>query len=112
MVKIISVFENQKYEFINATNKIKGKYFGTILNYLRDGFIILPTDEHTKKELLVEAQYYQLSGLIDILTSQNIKNIEWNWGSSACSSKIRLQNKIAKVKQDKKSVWRTVLGNK
>jgi hypothetical protein len=49
-----------------------GTHFRHILNYLRDGCIkdgTLPCNEAVLRELLTEAEYYQLSGLVDILTS-------------------------------------------
>ncbi|XP_071090192.1 uncharacterized protein [Haliotis cracherodii] len=49
-----------------------GTHFRYILNYLRDGCIkegILPQNENLWRELLTEAEYYQLSGLVDYLSS-------------------------------------------
>ena len=47
-----------------------GTHFRHILNYLRDGFCnedTLPTDRGILTELLTEAEYYQLSGLVTLL---------------------------------------------
>ena len=47
-----------------------GTHFRYILNYLRDrGFKddMLPSDSDTRKEILMEAEYYQLSGLVALL---------------------------------------------
>ena len=47
-----------------------GTHFRHILNYLRDGFCdeeTLPTDRGIQTELLTEAEYYQLSGLVALL---------------------------------------------
>ena len=47
-----------------------GTHFCYILNYLRDGGSnddMLPTDRDIQKKLLREAEYYQLSGLVDLL---------------------------------------------
>ena len=47
-----------------------GTHFRYILNYLRDGGFnddMLSGDNDTRTELLVEAKYYQLSGLVDLL---------------------------------------------
>ncbi|XP_039271238.1 BTB/POZ domain-containing adapter for CUL3-mediated RhoA degradation protein 3-like [Styela clava] len=41
-----------------------GKHFGTILNYLRDGSIVLPDSRYEIAELLAEAKYYLIQGLI------------------------------------------------
>ncbi|EDO49543.1 predicted protein, partial [Nematostella vectensis] len=44
-----------------------GTHFRHILNYLRDGFLAetFPTDEVILKEIQQEANFYQLTGLID-----------------------------------------------
>ena len=47
-----------------------GTHFRYILNYLRDESFndsMLPTDRDTRTELLMEAEYYQLRGLVDLL---------------------------------------------
>jgi len=49
-----------------------GTHFRIILNYLRDG--TLKTESlklSVAQELLVEAQYYQLDGLVALLTEKN-----------------------------------------
>lgn len=43
-----------------------GKHFGSILGYLRDGFVTLPKSRQGIMELLAEAKYYQIQGLIDL----------------------------------------------
>lgn len=42
-----------------------GKHFGTILNYLRDGSVVLPDSHYEIAELLAEAEYYLIQGLIN-----------------------------------------------
>jgi len=42
-----------------------GKHFGTILNYLRDGVVPLPESRRETEELLAEAKYYLVQGLVD-----------------------------------------------
>uniref|UniRef100_A0A2K5CTJ1 Potassium channel tetramerization domain containing 13 n=1 Tax=Aotus nancymaae TaxID=37293 RepID=A0A2K5CTJ1_AOTNA len=42
-----------------------GRHFGTILNYLRDGSVPLPESTRELGELLGEARYYLVQGLID-----------------------------------------------
>nr|XP_033810686.1 BTB/POZ domain-containing adapter for CUL3-mediated RhoA degradation protein 3 isoform X6 [Geotrypetes seraphini] len=42
-----------------------GKHFGTILNYLRDGAVPLPESRREIEELLAEAKYYLVQGLVD-----------------------------------------------
>ena len=47
-----------------------GTHFRHILNYLRDGCIkegTLPCNETVLRELLTEAEYFQLSGLTEII---------------------------------------------
>ncbi|XP_068727381.1 uncharacterized protein [Montipora capricornis] len=44
-----------------------GKLFRYILNYLRDGDLHLPDDKITGQELLKEAKFYQVQGIIDLL---------------------------------------------
>ncbi|EIE19080.1 hypothetical protein COCSUDRAFT_44861 [Coccomyxa subellipsoidea C-169] len=39
------------------------KHFGLILNFLRDGFAVLPRDEQALREIMVEAAHYKLEGL-------------------------------------------------
>lgn len=42
-----------------------GRHFGTILNYLRDGSVPLPESTRELGELLGEARYYLVQGLIE-----------------------------------------------
>lgn len=42
-----------------------GTHFGTIMNYLRDGSVVLPESTKSIAELLVEAKYYCISELVD-----------------------------------------------
>eukprot|EP01114_Cavostelium_apophysatum_P023871 TRINITY_DN9137_c0_g1_i1.p1 TRINITY_DN9137_c0_g1~~TRINITY_DN9137_c0_g1_i1.p1 ORF type:complete len:368 (+),score=87.34 TRINITY_DN9137_c0_g1_i1:25-1104(+) len=44
-----------------------GTHFRYILNFLRDGNVILPQDKHARAEILVEARFYQISQLIQML---------------------------------------------
>ena len=41
-----------------------GKHFGAILNYLRDGETALPESQQELQELLAEAEFYRIEGLI------------------------------------------------
>ncbi|NP_001279771.1 BTB/POZ domain-containing adapter for CUL3-mediated RhoA degradation protein 2 [Callorhinchus milii] len=43
-----------------------GKHFGTVLNYLRDDSVIIPKSGREVKELLAEAKYYLIQGLVDV----------------------------------------------
>jgi N-acetylneuraminic acid mutarotase/ElaB/YqjD/DUF883 family membrane-anchored ribosome-binding protein len=52
-----------------------GTHFRYILNYLRDNGVTLPRDLMLHYELLREANFYQLSGLVEVL-ERNIKQLE------------------------------------
>lgn len=43
-----------------------GKHFGCILCYLRDGTVTLPKGRQALQELLAEAKYYLIQGLVDL----------------------------------------------
>ena len=47
-----------------------GTHFRYILNYLRTGQLIVPEDEIIRKELLAEADFYQVEGIIKALTAR------------------------------------------
>ena len=72
-----------------------GTHFRYILNYLRDGGFkndSLPSDRDIQKELLTEAEYYQLSGLVDLLQrilSEDLRdNVKMPYKSVALKSTI------------------------
>ena len=44
-----------------------GTHFRYILNYLRTGQLIVPQDETIREELLAEAEFYQVEGIIKAL---------------------------------------------
>ena len=44
-----------------------GTHFRYILNFLRTDQLVLPDDKVVQKEVLVEAEFYQINGIIDIL---------------------------------------------
>ena len=44
-----------------------GTHFRCTLNYLRTGQLIVPKDEITREELLAEAEFYQVEGIIKAL---------------------------------------------
>ncbi|XP_019744235.1 BTB/POZ domain-containing adapter for CUL3-mediated RhoA degradation protein 1 isoform X2 [Hippocampus comes] len=53
-----------------------GRHFGLILNFLRDGSVPLPDDHRELDEVLKEAQYYRVQGLIQhCLTAMQQKDI-------------------------------------
>ncbi|XP_063076704.1 BTB/POZ domain-containing adapter for CUL3-mediated RhoA degradation protein 1 [Engraulis encrasicolus] len=43
-----------------------GRHFGVILNFLRDGSVPLPESSRELEEILKEAQYYRIQGLISL----------------------------------------------
>ena len=49
-----------------------GTCFRYILNYLRTGKLLLPEDEHVRKEVLEEARFYQIQGIIEKLDPEPI----------------------------------------
>jgi len=53
-----------------------GTHFRYILNYLRTGQLIVPKDEmvRIREELLAEAEFYQVEGIISELTARPFKN--------------------------------------
>jgi len=48
----------------------EGTHFRYILNYLRTGQLIVPKDEIIRKELLAEADFYRVEGIIEALTAR------------------------------------------
>ncbi|KAL9951569.1 hypothetical protein ACROYT_G044253 [Oculina patagonica] len=48
-----------------------GTHFRYILNYLRTGQLIVPEDKIVRKELLAEAEFYQVQGIINELTRKS-----------------------------------------
>lgn len=47
-----------------------GKHFRYILNFLRDGSVDLPEDQATLLQILREAKYYQVEGLVRVVVSR------------------------------------------
>ncbi|KXJ28532.1 uncharacterized protein LOC110238831 [Exaiptasia diaphana] len=56
--------ENREEVFIDRD----GTHFRYILNYLRTGLVTLPRDANALQELLIEAQYYDLKEIVDVLS--------------------------------------------
>ena len=50
-----------------------GTHFRYILNYLRTGKLIVPEDEIVRRELLEEAEFYQVKGIVTELTARPFK---------------------------------------
>ena len=51
-----------------------GTHFRYILNYLRTGQLVVPEDKIVRKELLTEAEFYQIDGIIDELKAMPFKD--------------------------------------
>ena len=51
-----------------------GTHFRYILNYLRTGQLIVPKDEIIRRELLAEADFYRVEGIIKALTARPFQN--------------------------------------
>lgn len=47
-----------------------GTHFRYILNYLRTGELVVPDDKTVRHELLIEAKFYQVEGIIDVLETK------------------------------------------
>ena len=48
-------------------------HFRHILNYLRTGKLVLPDDKVVRKELLSEAEFYQIDGILNELKAKPFK---------------------------------------
>ena len=51
-----------------------GTHFRYILNYLRTGKLVVPDDKVVRKELLTEAEFYVVEGIINELKAEPFKN--------------------------------------
>ena len=51
-----------------------GTHFRYILNYLRTGQLVVPEDKVVRKELLTEAEFYQVEGIINELKAKPFKD--------------------------------------
>ena len=49
-----------------------GTHFRYILNYLRTGELVVPDDKTIRHELLIEAKFYQVEGIIKALTPKTV----------------------------------------
>ena len=66
-----------------------GTHFRYILNYLRTGQLIVPKDEITREELLAEAEFYQVEGIIKVLKPRPVKAVTMFKNSVILSSDQR-----------------------
>ena len=53
-----------------------GTHFRYILNYLRTGQLLVPKDEMIRVELLSEAEFYQIEGIVNTLRESFFKDSE------------------------------------
>jgi len=51
-----------------------GTHFRYILNYLRTGKLVVPRDEIVREELLNEAEFYNIEGIVDVLKPHLLQN--------------------------------------
>ena len=51
-----------------------GTHFRYILNYLRTGQLVVPEDKVVQRELLTEAEFYQVEGIINELKAKPFKD--------------------------------------
>ena len=49
-----------------------GTHFRYVLNYLRTGELVVPDDKTIRHELLIEAKFYQVEGMIKALTQKPV----------------------------------------
>ena len=75
-----SIFHSMFSDRFDTKPGEDGSYFidrdGTryILNYLRTGKLVLPDDKVVRKELLNEAEFYQIDGILDELKANPFKD--------------------------------------
>ena len=72
-----------------------GTHFRYILNYLRTGKLLVPEDSMIKGELLAEAEFYQIQGIIEVLNpklfnesvilSEDQRNVLESWVANVLS---------------------------
>uniref|UniRef100_A0A3B3HYN6 Potassium channel tetramerization domain containing 13 n=1 Tax=Oryzias latipes TaxID=8090 RepID=A0A3B3HYN6_ORYLA len=64
-----------------------GRHFGVVLNFLRDGSVPLPDECRELDEVLKEAQYYQIQGLVQhcISAMQPVVKLQNNRGNNKYS---------------------------
>ncbi|MEQ2242008.1 BTB/POZ domain-containing adapter for CUL3-mediated RhoA degradation protein 2, partial [Ilyodon furcidens] len=65
-----AMFSGKKEVFTDKEGWIlidrSGKHFNSILNYLREGTVTLPKGRQAVQELLAEAKYYRIQGLVEL----------------------------------------------
>ncbi len=60
------------------------QHFGLILNFLRDGICVLPTDVDTRRQILQEADFYQLDSLRAFVMHEDRRELQTAQDLRAC----------------------------
>ena len=76
-----------------------GTHFADILNYLRDGYIVVPSNSDHLQKLLIESKYYLLDGLSQLLVPPYEPKVFRNnkyesWGRFGYMFKITAHKKL------------------
>ena len=61
--RLAAMFSGEHFENGTLFLDRDGKHFRVILNYLRNGELVLPNGEMSEEELFIEAEFYQIKGL-------------------------------------------------
>ena len=60
------------------------QHFGLILNFLRDGTCVLPTDVDARRQILQEADFYQLESLRAFIMHEDLRQLQTAQDLRAC----------------------------
>ena len=60
------------------------QHFGLILNFLRDGTCVLPTDVDARRQILQEADFYQLESLRAFIMHEDRRDLQTAQDLRAC----------------------------
>ncbi len=60
------------------------QHFGLILNFLRDGTCVLPTDVDARRQILQEADFFQLESLRAFIMHEDRKELQTAQDLRAC----------------------------
>ena len=79
-----------------------GTHFRYILNYLRTGQVVVPEDKVLRKELLTEAQFYQIEGIINEINELKARALR---GSLRLSSEPGVSNRwVRKIDHEQENI--------
>ncbi|CAL5229386.1 g12700 [Coccomyxa viridis] len=74
------------------------QHFGLILNFLRDGTCVLPTDVDARRQILQEAEFYQLESLRDFLMHEDCKELQTAQDLRACiATRLEMDESIKEI---------------